>query len=151
MWGLVSDSLVDARQRPARPIVGVGVVIWRGERFLLVRRGKAPNLGQWSIPGGAQKLGETVFEAAAREALEETGLVVEGFTIVDVVDAIMREDDGEVEYHYTLVDVVAESTAGDAVAGDDATDAGWFTLDDLPGLKLWSETERIILESRLKR
>jgi ADP-ribose pyrophosphatase YjhB (NUDIX family) len=143
--------VVNARLRPSRPVVGVGVVIWRGDSFLLVRRGKAPNLGQWSIPGGAQELGETVFEAAAREVFEETRLVVEGFTIVDVVDAIMREDDGEVEYHYTLVDVVAESTAGDAVAGDDATEADWFTIDDLPGLNLWSETERIILESRLKR
>ena len=135
------------RMNPQRPIVGVGVVVWRGDRVLLVRRGKEPNKGQWSIPGGAQRLGETVFEAAAREVLEETGLEVSICGLVDVVDGIMREA-GRVVYHYTLVDVVAESLEGEPVAADDAAAVGWFTLADLPALKLWSETERIIRESR---
>jgi len=141
----------DIRQNPDRPIVGVGVVVWRKDRFLLVRRGKEPNRGQWSIPGGAQKLGETVFAAAAREVLEETGLAVEVQALVDVVDGIMTDEQGEVVYHYTLVDVVAESAAGVPVAADDAADVGWFSLGDLADLGLWSETERIIRESRLKR
>lgn len=136
-----------SRVNPQRPIVGVGVVVWRGDRVLLVRRGKEPNKGQWSIPGGAQQLGETVFEAAAREVLEETGLAVSVCGLVDVVDGIMREA-GRVVYHYTLVDVVAESLEGEPVAADDAAAVGWFTLADLPALKLWSETERIIRESR---
>ena len=141
----------DSRSRPDRPIVGVGVVVWREDQFLLVQRGKEPNKGQWSIPGGAQQLGETVFEAAAREVLEETGLTVEIWNLVDVVDGIMTDDEGGVAYHYTLVDVVAESPEGEAVAGDDAADVGWFNLDDLQDLGLWSETERIIRESELKR
>lgn len=138
-----------SRINPQRPIVGVGVVVWRGDKVLLVRRGKEPNRGQWSIPGGAQHLGETVFQAGAREVLEETGLEVEVCGLVDVVDGIMT-DEGRVVYHYTLVDVVAESPRGEAVAADDAAAVGWFTLADLPALKLWSETERVIRESVLK-
>ena len=138
-----------SRADPQRPIVGVGVVVWRGDRVLLVRRGKEPNKGQWSIPGGAQQLGETVFEAGAREVLEETGLAVSVCGLVDVVDGIMQEA-GRVVYHYTLVDVVAESLEGEPVAADDAAAVGWFTLADLPALKLWSETERIIRESLRK-
>jgi 8-oxo-dGTP diphosphatase len=141
----------DSRQRPDRPLVGVGVVVWRGDKFLLVQRGKAPNKGHWSIPGGAQQLGETVNAAAAREVLEETGLSVEVGALIDVVDGIMNNEHGELEYHYTLVDVVAESPQGEPVAADDAADVAWFTLDDLGVLKLWAETERIIRESVLKR
>lgn len=141
----------DSRQNPERPIVGVGVVVWRGDRFLLVRRGKDPNKGQWSIPGGAQQLGETVYAAAAREVREETGLAVEVCGLVDVVDGIMRDDEGEVLYHYTLVDVLAESPEGVPIAADDAAAVSWFELEDLHTLGLWSETERIIRESVTKR
>lgn len=141
------DCAADSRLKPDRPIVGVGVVVWRDDKFLLVQRGKEPNKGQWSIPGGAQQLGETVFAAAAREVLEETGLAVEVQGLVDVVDGIMTDAEGAVMYHYTLVDVVAESQQGEPVAADDAAAVGWFKWDDLPALGLWSETERIIRES----
>lgn len=144
------NSQSDSRQNPDRPIVGVGVVVWRDDSFLLVRRGKEPNKGQWSIPGGAQKLGETVYAAAAREVLEETGLTVEVRGLVDVVDGIMTGDEGEVIYHYTLVDVVALSPEGEPVAADDAEAVGWFKLEDLLQLQLWTETERIIRESGQK-
>lgn len=144
------NSQSDSRQNPDRPIVGVGVVVWRDDRFLLVRRGKEPNKGQWSIPGGAQKLGETVYAAAAREVLEETGLTVDVRGLVDVVDGIMTGDEGEVIYHYTLVDVVALSPEGEPVAADDAEAVGWFKLEDLLQLQLWTETERIIRESGQK-
>ena len=118
---------------------------------MLVRRGKEPNKGHWSIPGGAQKLGETVFAAAVREVQEETGLDIEFCALVDVVDGIMRDDQGELLYHYTLVDVVAESPKGEPVAGDDAAAVGWFKPEDLSALGLWAETERIIREFALKR
>jgi len=145
------SSKPDQRQKPERPIVGIGVVVWREDRFLLVQRAKEPNKGHWSIPGGAQELGETVFAAARREVLEETGLEVEICGLVDVVDGIMKDAEGELVYHYTLVDVVAESSQGVPCAADDATDVGWFDLNDLDHLGLWSETERIIRESLDKR
>lgn len=141
----------ESRSYPDRPHVGVGVVVWWGDNFLLIRRGKPPNKGQWSLPGGAQHLGETVAEAARREIMEETGLLVEVTALVDVVDGIRRDATGRVEFHYTLVDMLAESGSGEAVAGDDAEAVAWFCLDDLATLALWSETERIIRESAAKR
>src|SRR5690242_2338871 len=103
----VADDRANDREFPARPWVGVGVVVWQGERVLLVRRGKAPRLGQWGIPGGAQHIGETLFEAAAREVWEETGLIVTPQAIITALDAISRDPDGKARYHYTLVEVLA--------------------------------------------
>lgn len=123
------------------------MVVWHDEKFLLVRRGKEPNRGQWSIPGGAQHLGETVHEAAEREVREETGLTIRVLGLIDVVDGIRRNAEGSISWHYTLVDLAAEWLEGEACAGDDAEAVGWFTLEDLPGLELWRETERVIRQS----
>lgn len=130
--------------RPTQPIVGVGAVVWRGDRVLLIRRGKPPKQDTWSIPGGRQELGETVAAAAQREVWEETGLTITVQDVVAVADLIERDDDGNVQVHYTLVDVLAEWTDGEARAADDATAATWARLDELPKYNLWSETERII-------
>ncbi len=123
------------------------MVVWRDDRFLLVLRGKEPNRGQWSIPGGAQRLGETVFAAAEREVGEETGLRIRVLGLVDVVDGIRRDEAGRVSWHYTLVDLAAEWLDGEPRAADDAEAVGWFTLGELPQLGLWSETERVIRQS----
>src|SRR5438876_7221176 len=96
------------REYPKHPLTGVGVVCWRGDQVLLIRRGKPPRLGQWSLPGGLQHLGETVYEAAARETLEETGIRVRVLGFLDIIDAITRDDAGRVRFHYTLIDVGAE-------------------------------------------
>jgi ADP-ribose pyrophosphatase YjhB (NUDIX family) len=132
------------REYPERPIVGVGVVVLREGRVLLARRGKAPRAGDWSLPGGAQKLGETVFAAARREVAEETGLEIEVLGVVDFVDSIQRDSADRIQYHYTLIDVFAEAADGVAEARDDVPEVGWFSLDELGSLGLWSETERII-------
>ena len=129
---------------PSRPLIGVGVVIWRDDRVLLIRRGKPPRQDTWSLPGGRQEWGETVAEAGRREAWEETGLQIDVRDVVAVVDLIERDAAGEVNVHYTLIDLLAEWRSGEAVAGDDATEVAWTTLDDLQRYKLWSETERII-------
>jgi len=138
------------REYPLRPVVGVGVVVWHGERVLLVRRGKPPRTGQWSLPGGAQELGETVAAAARREVLEETGLVVEIGEVLAAVDMIEREA-GRVRYHYTLIDFSAEAAGPELRPGGDAADARWFTPEELAGLGLWSETLRIIELARARR
>jgi 8-oxo-dGTP diphosphatase len=126
------------------PQVGVGVAVWRGDEVLLVKRGTEPRIGQWSLPGGRQQPGETVREAAIREVIEETGLTVTPATLIDVVDSITYGKDGNMQYHYTLVDFSAEWQAGDACAGDDAVDVCWMRLDQLDGLDMWDETRRIV-------
>ncbi len=138
------------REYPLRPVVGVGVVVWHGERVLLVQRGKPPRVGQWSLPGGAQELGETVAAAARREVFEETGLEVELGEVLAAVDMIEREA-GRVRYHYTLIDFSAEAAGPELRPGGDAADARWFTPEELAGLGLWSETLRIIELARARR
>ncbi len=138
------------REYPERPLVGVGIVVWHGERVLLIQRGKPPRVGQWSLPGGALELGETVAQAAQREVMEETGLAVEVGEVLAVVDLIERDGD-RVRYHYTLIDFSAEAERAELRPGGDAADARWFTLDELAPLGLWSETVRIIELARDRR
>jgi 8-oxo-dGTP diphosphatase len=132
------------RRYPTRPYVGVGVVVFRDDRVLLVRRGTPPRRHGWSIPGGAQEIDETVRETAHRELFEETGITVTLLGLVDVVDSITRDDEGRVLYHYTLVDFAARWQTGEAVAGDDVAEIAWAALDDLGRFDLWAETTRII-------
>ena len=141
----------ESREYPARPLVGVGVIVFRQEEVLLIRRGKPPNKGGLSLPGGGQNLGETVRQAAAREVMEETGLEVEVTHLVDVVDTIQGDTAGRIRFHYTLVDFAAEWRAGEPVAGDDAAEAFWVPIADIGGLSLWTETERVIKKAAALR
>jgi 8-oxo-dGTP diphosphatase len=127
--------------------VGVGVVVWRWDEFLLIKRGNPPRLGQWSIPGGLQELGETVREAGIREIKEETNVDIEITALIDVIDGITLDEEDVVKTHYTLIDFAARYVAGDPVAGDDAMDVGWFKLEDLDALDLWETTTRVIRAS----
>jgi 8-oxo-dGTP diphosphatase len=132
------------REYPAQPIVGVGVVVWHDDRVLLVRRGKPPRLGHWSLPGGAQQLGETVAETARREVKEEAGLDVALGDIVATIDLIERDPQDRIRYHYTLIDFVAEAPGAALRPGSDAADARWFSIAEIEALDLWSETVRVI-------
>lgn len=140
-----------SREYPDRPFVGVGLVVWRDEKFLLIQRGKAPRYGTWSLPGGRQKLGETVREAGLREIKEETDLDVEITHLIDVVDSLTRDDDDRVRFHYTLVDFTAEWRGGTAKAGSDAAGVRWVHPDELGQFELWDETVRIIRMSADQR
>ena len=140
-----------SREYPDRPFVGVGVVVWRGDNVLLIQRGKPPRIGAWSLPGGAQELGETVRETAVREVREETGVEIDVTHLIDVVATITRDKDGRVRLQYTLVDFAAEWRLGETVAGSDAMGAQWIHPDDLGPLNLWKETLRIIELSRARR
>ena len=139
------------RQYPDRPFCGVGIVVWRGDQVLLVRRGRAPRKGEWSIPGGLQELGETVGETALREVQEETGLTVRLTNQLGAVDLVRRDDTGRVEYHYTLIEFAAEWVSGEPVASDDVDRALWVSPDKLDAYTLWTETRRIIALSQSLR
>ena len=141
---LEDNAVSDDRSYPERPIVGVGVVVFRGDEVLLIKRAKPPVSDRWSIPGGAQEIGETVREAARREVAEETGVEIEIVGLVDVVDGITRDPDGRARYHYTLVDFAARWLSGEALAASDAAAVRWVSLDALPGIALWDETRRIV-------
>lgn len=134
----------DGRTYTDKPLAGVGVVVLRGSKVLLIQRGRPPREGQWSIPGGMQHLGETVREAAMREAREETGLAVEIRELLDVIDLIETDDEGRTRRHYTLIDFWGTAADGEPVAGDDAQDAGWFTLAETTNLPMWEKTREII-------
>ena len=134
-----------------RPVVGVGVVVLRGNDVLLVRRGAPPRRDRWSIPGGKQERGETVRDAAHREIREETGVEIALIGLVDVVDGISRDETGAAISHYTLIDFAAEWVSGEPVAGDDAAEARWTSMEELDGYRLWSETRRIIAAAAAMR
>ena len=135
------------REYPERPFVGVGVVVLRGNEVLLIQRGKAPNKGQWSIPGGKQRLGETIVQAVHRELFEETRVKIKQPALLDVVDVIMPDDKGEIQYHYTLVDYQAEWLSGECRSGDDADAVKWVSFNELNSVGLLEITREIILKA----
>lgn len=135
----------EGREYPARPLVGIGIVVIRdGREVVLVRRGRPPALGQWSLPGGAQELGETAEEAARRELLEETGLRVDALHLVAHVDSIHRDEAGQVRWHYTILDFAARWSGGEPVAAGDVGAALFAPIDALAEYQIWSEAERVI-------
>jgi 8-oxo-dGTP diphosphatase len=140
---------VSTREYPARPLVGIGVAVLRPDAVLLIRRGRPPALGQWSLPGGAQRLGETAEEAARRELTEETGLAVGRLHLIAHVDSIHRDDAGRIQFHYTILDFAALWRGGEPRAQGDVTAARFVPFDALQSLGLWSEAVRVIAAARL--
>lgn len=140
---------MSGREYPDRPWVGIGCIVFRGERVLLVRRGKPPRLGRWSLPGGAQHLGEAAEEAARRELREEAGVEVGPMVLATVVDAISRDEAGRALYHYTIIDYAAEWLAGEAQAGDDVSEVAWAAPAELARFDLTPQTHHAISAARL--
>ncbi len=133
---------------PSEPRVGVGSLVLRGDRILLIRRAYPPAEGKWSIPGGHVELGEGVLEAAARELEEETGLEGRPLGVVNVDDYIMYDGEGRVKYHYVLVTVLLDAPRGVPRPGGDALDAGFFSLDEAERLDLSPSTRGLIEKIR---
>jgi 8-oxo-dGTP diphosphatase len=138
------------REYPESPLVGVGAVViavHAGEkRVLLIRRGTAPLLGEWSLPGGVLECGETLREAVAREAREETGLVVEPSEMLGVYERLIRDDQRRVRYHYVLIDFLCHPVGGALKAGSDAADVRWFSREGLPALNLAYDANDVVLK-----
>jgi mutator protein MutT len=121
----------DLRIYPERPIVGVGAIVVDGDRVLLVKRAHEPLKGEWSLPGGAVDVGETLEQAIRREVREETCLDVEVGPIVDVLDRIRYDPDGRVKFHFVLVDFLCRPAGGTLHCGSDAEDAAWAERAEL--------------------
>lgn len=136
------------REYPARPIVGIEVIVLKGDTVLLVRRGKPPNMGSWTLPGGAQEVGETAEQAGRRELLEETGISVGKLVFTAHVDNIRRDPEGRVQFHYTILDFAGRWEGGEPVAATDVSEAVWAPLNWLRDYELWSEAYRVIALAR---
>ena len=129
---------------PERPIVGVGAVVLDGRRVVLVKRANEPLKGEWSLPGGAVDVGETLEQAIRREVREETGLDVEVGPIVDVLDRIRYDPDGRVRFHYVLVEFLCRPTGGDLRCASDAAEAAWADGPDLERYQVAAATITVI-------
>ena len=120
------------REYPEAPIVGVGAVVLDGTKVLLVRRGQEPLKGEWSLPGGALQLGETLQQGVVREVLEETGLIVAPGGIIEILDRITQDEaSARVRYHYVLIDFVCRVTGGALCPATDAEEVQWVERDQL--------------------
>ena len=120
------------------------MVCLRGEEVLLIRRGKPPRLGEWSLPGGRIEWGERAADATLRELQEETGVEAELLGLLDVVDGLFNARDGALERHYLLIDYAARWRSGEPLGGDDALEARFWPAAEAIRLVQWSETRRII-------
>ena len=132
------------REYPETPIVGVGAVIIENGRVALVKRGHDPFIGEWSIPGGALELGETVADAVRREVLEETTLVVEPVSLLNVYDRVILDNDERILYHYVLIDYLCKRISGDLQAASDCDRAHWFSKEETSKLSLPVDTSEVI-------
>jgi len=131
------------REYPERPVVGVGGVVIRDGRVLLVRRGSEPLKGQWSIPGGTLELGETIAEGVVRELHEETGLDVRVVDLIEVFERIFPGE-GRPQYHFVILDYLCEAPNGTPQPGSDVTDVTFASEEELARYNLTPTATRVI-------
>jgi ADP-ribose pyrophosphatase len=134
------------REYPDHPRVGVGAVVLREGRILLVRRGVEPARGLWAIPGGGLQLGETLQEGAEREILEETGIVIRAGEPVFTCDSLQRDEEGRLRFHYVIVDMSADYVNGDVKGADDALEARWVAPAEIRELAVTKTTLKLLTQ-----
>jgi ADP-ribose pyrophosphatase YjhB (NUDIX family) len=132
------------RDYPERPVIGVGAVIIERGRVLLVRRATEPLQGEWSVPGGMLELGEKLRDGVRREVLEETGLEVEPREVLDVLDSIFLDEQGQTQYHYVLIDYLCRYVSGEAKAGSDVSEVRWVPEGELTLTRLRDSIEQVV-------
>jgi len=116
--------------------------------MLLVKRSKEPSKGKWSIPGGRLELGEAIYEAAKREVREECSIEIEIERVLEVTDNIIRDEEGRVQYHFVLIDLLARYTGGEAKAQSDAEECRWVTTEELAGLDMNPQLRAVLMRAR---
>ena len=151
----MSESPAPGTQHPAPCIVvAVGAIVTDGERVLLIQRGHPPGQGLWSIPGGRVELGETLHAALRREIQEECGLDVDVGDVAIMLDRVTRDSDGSVRSHYLILDFWSTpvgSPIPDVRASSDASDAGWYTLDQIRQLPTTNKLADYLEEALRRR
>jgi 8-oxo-dGTP diphosphatase len=138
------------RRYPDRPLVGVGGIVFRGERVLLVRRGSAPAMGKWSVPGGLVELGESLEDAVRREVEEEAGIRVSVQDLVAALDRVILDDQRNIEYHYVLLDFLCEPAEGEPSPSTDVTECAFVPLSALSDYILTEGTQEVIRRAFMK-
>jgi 8-oxo-dGTP diphosphatase len=138
------EKVTVRREYPERPMVGVGGVVIRDQRALLIRRGSAPLEGEWSIPGGMLEIGETILEGVQRELLEETAIEVKVLDLIEVFERLTRDEAGKLKYHFVILDYLCEAVRGEARAGSDVTDVAWALEAELNAYSLTPTATRVI-------
>jgi 8-oxo-dGTP diphosphatase len=134
------------REYPDAPIVTVGLIVQRAGQVLLVQRGKDPNKGRWSIPGGAVEVGEPLRQAGQREVMEECGIEVRPGALIDVFDTIVPDADGRTRYHYVIIDFLADYVSGDLRPATDVMDARWMTRQDLDHFDITERARSLVMK-----
>ncbi len=138
------------RLYPKQPIVGVGALIICNGKILLEKRKNDPGRGKWSIPGGLVELGETVEQTVIREVKEETGLKVEKPELIDVVDNITRDSNGEIKYHFVIIDYFVKLKGGTLRARSDAEELRWIAFDEVEKYDLTKTFREFFQRNRQK-
>ena len=132
------------REYPDRPVVGIGAVVIRDGKVLLIKRGVAPGRGLWAVPGGSLELGETLQQGAEREILEETGITIRAREPIYAFDFFERDPDGRIRFHFVIVDLAADYIRGDVKGADDALEARWLAPGDLDHLPVSKNTLKLL-------
>jgi 8-oxo-dGTP diphosphatase len=135
---------------PDLPRVAVGAVVFKDNKVLLVKRAKPPAQGLWAIPGGSVELGETLQQAAQREILEETGIMIRAKMPIYTFDIIEKDENNRVRFHYVIVDLVADFISGQPIPGDDAAEVRWVSSLELKNLDVNPGTLKV-LDSLIER
>ena len=131
---------------PSQPRVAVGAIVFKDQKVLLVKRGQPPANGLWAIPGGSVELGETLQAAAEREIREETTIVIRAKAPVFTFDAVERDKNGDIRFHYVIVDLMADYVGGEPRAGSDVTEARWVSPDELGQIDVNRTTRKLLKE-----
>ncbi len=132
---------------PDHPVVGVGTVVFEGDKVLLARRGQEPGLGEWSLPGGAVEVGEGLIEALERELWEELSITIQVGGLIDVLDRIFRDARGRVQYHYVLVDYWGWLRSGRPRPGSDITGMKWVPVGEIETTVMGGALREILLKA----
>jgi 8-oxo-dGTP diphosphatase len=130
---------------PQKPEAAIGALVLKDQKVLLVKRSQSPSKGLWALPGGKINLGETLQQAVMREVFEETGVSVIPLQPIYSFDSIHKDGKGNTQFHYVIVDLLAEYKGGELKAGDDAAEVGWFSLQDLKRISVNEKTRELVL------